>query len=119
MVCSCSLNESPTSQIEEEKIFTSGEALYQHAVASLYGYVGGNTDGQGLQGTCRGVYDLQTFGSDEAIIPTRGVDWFDSGMWQQLYFHNWSAGHEVIKNSWIYLYKVIALCNRSVPAFRI
>lgn len=114
MVYSCSLNESPTSQIEEEKIFTSGEALYQHAVASLYGYVGGNSDGQGLQGTCRGVYDLQTFGSDEAIIPTRGVDWFDSGMWQQLYFHNWSAGHEVIKNSWLYLYKVIALCNRSL-----
>lgn len=111
---SCSLSESPTDQIDEEKVYTSSKAIYQHAVATLYGYVGGNADGQGLQGTPRGVYDLQTFGSDEAIMPTRGVDWFDAGMWQAMYFHSWGAGHEIVKNSWLYLYKVIALCNRSL-----
>lgn len=42
--------------------------------------MGGHSDGEGLQGTCRGVYDLQTFGSDEAMLPTRGIDWFDGGL---------------------------------------
>ena len=110
----CSLDEHPQDQIDEEKIYTSADALYQHAVASLYSFVGGNTDGQGLQGTMRGVYDLQTFGSDEAIMPTRGVDWYDGGIWQALYRHSWGAGHEIVKNSWLYLYKVIAMCNRSI-----
>lgn len=113
-VSSCSLSEHPEDQIEEDKIYTSAETLFQHSVASLYSYIGGNTEGQGLAGTVRGVYDLQTFGSDEAIMPTRGVDWFDGGMWQALYFHSWDPGHEIIKNSWLYLYKVIALCNRSL-----
>lgn len=110
----CSLDEHPKDQIEESQIYTSEQALYQNAVASLYSYVGGNTDGQGLQGTLRGVYDLQTFGSDEAIMPRRGVDWYDGGIWQDLYRHSWSPGHEIVKNSWLYLYKVITLCNRSL-----
>ena len=114
ILCSCSISESPTDQIDESKVYTSPSAIYQHAVATLYGYVGGNADGQGLQGMPRGVYDLQTFGSDEAIMPTRGVDWFDGGMWQAMYFHSWNAGHEIVKNSWLYLYKVVALCNRSL-----
>lgn len=114
MLTGCSLSENPADQVDEEQIYTSSKAIYQHAVAALYGYVGGNTDGQGLQGAPRGVYDLQTFGSDEAIMPTRGVDWYDSGMWQAMYFHSWNAGHEIVKNSWLYLYKVIALCNRSL-----
>ena len=85
-----------------------------NTVATLYNYIGGNTDGQGLQGTCRGVYDLQTFGSDEAMLPTRGGDWFDGGIWEDMYMHAWDAGHELPKNAWLYLYKVINLCNRSL-----
>ena len=110
----CSLDENPKDQIEEEKVYTSQDALFQHTVATLYSYVGGNTDGQGLQGTCRGVYDLQTFGSDEALLPTRGVDWYDGGIWQNMYKHSWNAGHELVNKSWNYLYKVITLCNRSL-----
>ncbi|MBQ8655659.1 MAG: RagB/SusD family nutrient uptake outer membrane protein [Prevotella sp.] len=110
----CSLNEQPKSQIEEQLGYTSAQTLYQNTVATLYNYIGGNTDGQGLQGTCRGVYDLQTFGSDEAMLPTRGGDWYDGGLWQAMYKHSWAAGHDLPKNAWIYLYKVITLCNRSL-----
>lgn len=111
---SCHLNEDPKDQIEEEEAYTSGETLFQHTVTTLYSYIGGHSDGQGLQGTCRGVYDLQTFGSDEALLPTRGVDWYDGGIWQDLYRHSWNPRHEVIENSWMYLYKIIAMCNRSL-----
>ena len=111
---SCSLDESPRDQIPEEEAYTTATALYQNCVATLYNYIGGSADGQGLQGTCRGVYDLQTFGSDEAMLPTRGGDWYDGGLWQDMYRHTWTAGHDLPKNAWLYLYKVIALCNRSL-----
>ncbi len=110
----CSLDEEPRDQIAEDEAYTTAAALYQNTVATLYSYIGGSADGQGLQGTCRGVYDLQTFGSDEAILPTRGGDWYDGGIWQDMYRHSWSAGHEIPKNAWLYLYKVITLCNRSL-----
>ena len=111
---SCSLNEQPSSELPESAAYTSLETLYLNTVATLYNYIGGYEDGQGLQGTCRGVYDLQTFGSDEAMIPLRGGDWYDGGLWQAMYKHSWTAGHDLVKNSWLYLYKVITLCNRSL-----
>ena len=113
-VASCSLDENPRSQIEEDQIYTDAQSLYQHAVATLYSYIGGSVDGEGLQGMGRGVYDLQTFGSDEAIMPRRGVDWYDGGIWRDLYYHSWTPGHEMVKNSWLYLYKVVGLCNKSL-----
>ena len=69
---SCSLDENPRDQIPEEKAYASATQLYLNTVATLYNYIGGSKEGEGLQGTGRGVYDLQTFGSDEAILPTRG-----------------------------------------------
>ena len=110
----CSLDEKPVDQIPEEEAFITKKAIYQNTVSTLYNYIGGNADGQGLQGTCRGVYDLQTFGSDEAMLPTRGTDWYDGGMWQEMYKHSWGPGHELVGNSWKYLYKVITLCNNSL-----
>ena len=114
VLSSCSLDENPKDQIPEEEAYADAGALYRNTVATLYNYIGGATDGQGLQGTCRGIYDLQTFGSDEAMIPTRGTDWYDGGIWQELYRHDWTPGHPILGNAWSYLYKVITLCNRSL-----
>jgi len=111
---SCSLDENPHDQIPEEKAYASATQLYLNTVATLYNYIGGSKEGEGLQGTGRGVYDLQTFGSDEAMIPTRGGDWYDGGIWEDMYMHSWDAGHEILNNSWLYLYKVITLCNHSL-----
>ncbi len=114
MLTSCDLDEHPRDQIAEEEAFSNADAVFRNTVATLYNYIGGNDDGQGLQGTCRGIYDLQTFGSDEAMIPTRGNDWYDGEIWQDMYRHSWTPGHTMMKKSWLYLYKVITLCNRSI-----
>ena len=115
---SCSLNETPRGELPESVAYTSTESLYLNTVATLYNYIGGYEDGQGLQGTARGIYDLQTFGSDEAMIPLRGGDWYDGGLWLAMYKHSWTAGHDLMKNSWLYLYKVITLCNRSLETLK-
>jgi len=114
VLAACSLDEHPRDQIPEEEAYTSADKLFNNTVATLYNYIGGTKEGQGLQGTGRCVWDLQTFSSDEAMIPTRGTDWYDGGLWQAMYKHSWTSGHEIIGNSWLYLYKVITLCNRSL-----
>ena len=112
-LASC-LDEDPRDRLPEEDVFATSTDLYLNAVANLYNYIGGHEDGQGLQGTTRGIYDLNTFTSDEAILPTSGGDWYDGGLWLSLYMHTFDAGTAPIENSWNYLYKVIVLCNHSL-----
>lgn len=51
------LNEHSKGSLDEDQVFTSAKDVYVNAVATLYNYIGGNADSQGLQGTYRGVYD--------------------------------------------------------------
>ena len=108
------LDENPRDRLSEDQAFDSAENLFINAVATLYNHIGGSSDGEGLQGTDRGVYDLQTFSSDEAMLPTRGGDWYDGGLWQSLYLHTWDAGCSATNDTWFYLYKVIVMCNQSL-----
>ena len=108
------LEEHPSSALTEEKAFGSMTALRNNAVLSVYMYLGGNADSQGLQGTGRGVYDLNSLTTDEQIIPTRGGDWYDGGYWQDLYNHAWTADDRSIRDTWDYLFKVVMLTNSGI-----
>lgn len=114
VACNGFLKEDPRDGIDENDAYRTLSDLYLNAVASLYNYVGGYADSQGLQGTGRGVYDLNTFTTDEAIMPTRGGDWYDGGFWQGLYLHEWGVNNDAIQATWEYLYKVVMLSNKSV-----
>lgn len=80
--CSSYLEENPKDRLDEETAYSTLSDVQKNGVLSLYNYVGGYVDSQGLQGTGRGIYDLNTFTTDEAIMPTRGGDWYDGGFWQ-------------------------------------
>jgi len=62
-------------------------------------------------------FDLQTSGSDEVVIPTRGGDWFDGGKWRDMHFHTWSPSHEVVKNAWNWGFNAIGTSNRILSIF--
>ena len=112
--CDKFLEESPKDKLPEDEVYNNISDVYLNAVASLYTYIGGYSDSQGLQGTGRGVYDLNTFTTDEAIIPTRGGDWYDGGFWQGLFLHDWGIENDAIQATWEYLYKVVMLSNKSL-----
>jgi starch-binding outer membrane protein, SusD/RagB family len=112
--CNKFLEETPRDKLPEEEAYKTLSDVYLNAVASLYTYVGGYNDSQGLQGTGQGVYDLNTFTTDEAIMPTRGGDWYDGGFWQGLFLHKWGTDNDAIQATWEYLYKVVSLCNKSL-----
>ena len=107
-------DEDPKNYLEVEEAYHDANSLYVNTVATFYKYIGGNADSQGLHGTARGVYDYNTFTSDEAMIPTRGGDWYDGGYWKNLYLHLWTEDDKELYDTWKYLYKVVALCNRSL-----
>lgn len=108
------LDETPKDQIPETEIYDSANSLYVNAVASLYNYIGAHEEGEGLQGTCRGIYDYNTLTTDEAIIPIRGGNWYDGGLWENMYDHTWTATDTDLYNIWKYLYKVIVLSTKSL-----
>lgn len=108
------LDEHPKDQLPQDRAYTSATAVYINTVASLYSYIGGQNNSEGLQGTYYGLYDYSTFTTDEAMIPIRGGDWYDGGYWENLYQHKWTASDLALKDTWTYLYKVISLCNRSL-----
>ena len=112
--CDGFLKEKSRDALPEEEGYSNISELYLNAVASLYNYIGGNADSQGLQGTGRGIYDLNTFTTDEAIMPTRGGDWYDGGFWQGLFLHKWGVNNDAIQATWEYLYKLIMLSNNSL-----
>lgn len=115
MMSSCSfLEENPSSALTEKQAFGSMTALRNNAVLSVYMYLGGTADSQGLQGTGRGVYDLNSLTTDEQILPTRGGDWYDGGYWQDLHNHAWTTDDRSIRDTWDYLFKVIMLCNSGI-----
>lgn len=109
--CNNFLDEDPKDSLTEEEAYGSLSMLKNNTVLDIYNYIGGNSNSQGLQGTDRGVFDLNSITTDEAIIPTRGGDWYDGGLWQRLFTHSWSAADTPLYDTWNYLYKVIMLTN--------
>lgn len=97
--CDAFLEENPKDQITEEQAYQNSTLLYLNTVASLYTQVGANGGGSGLQGTDRGLYDLNTFTTDEAVLPTRGGDWYDGGLWQDVFLHKWGTKNDLVKGS--------------------
>lgn len=108
------LDEHPKDQLDEDAIYGSASDIYINAVAFLYNYIGGANESEGIQGTCRGIYDYNTLTTDEAMIPIRGGDWYDGGLWNAMYQHRWGADDQSLYDTWKYLYKVIVLANKSL-----
>lgn len=46
------------------------------------------------------LYALLEVTSDELLVPTRGTDWGDNGIWRSLHQHTWDATHAHILATW-------------------
>ncbi len=62
----------------------------------------------------RGIWAIQQTSTTETLVPTRGTDWFDGGMWQQNYLHTWIPQHEHVVYCWNHLAEGIARANYSL-----
>ena len=83
------------------------------ALASVYAQIAGNWGGNGYAGADNGLYDLNSFASDEQVIPHR-----NTGDWQldfaQLYKHEWLPTHSIVGNTCNWLYRSVFTANIAV-----
>ena len=70
-------SEASTSQVT---------AMYN----DLYGYFG----------TQANLYALNEVTTDALLVPTRGADWGDNGIWRQMHQHSWTPEHQYVLGVW-------------------
>jgi hypothetical protein len=75
-----------------EGIATAEEAASQ--VTSMYNSI------NGFIGDQANLYALSEVTTDEMLVPTRGSDWGDNGIWRQLHQHSWTPDHQYITTVW-------------------
>ncbi|TDO99150.1 RagB/SusD family nutrient uptake outer membrane protein [Flavobacterium sp. 245] len=47
-----------------------------------------------------GVFSLQEYTTDEAILPTRGSDWGDGGKWRDMHEFTWKSDNAIVGDNW-------------------
>lgn len=57
-------------------------------------------DVNGYFGTQANLYALNEVTTDALLVPTRGSDWGDNGIWRQLHQHSWTPEHSYILGVW-------------------
>lgn len=62
-------------------------------------------------------WSMNEIASDELIIATKGGDWFDGGILQQLHKHEIAVDNDFVNNTWTNSYGGISTCNRLIKQF--
>lgn len=94
---SCSLDiEETDSVITEQADVFDGVEDAKAAVDGLYATLSGG----GQMDTQEELYAITEVTTDEQLVPTRGTDWGDNGVWRTLHTHEWSNTHRDIVNLW-------------------
>ncbi|MEJ5263983.1 MAG: RagB/SusD family nutrient uptake outer membrane protein [Bacteroidales bacterium] len=83
------------------------ETIVGRAYATLRGY----RNEEGPHFPTEFVWFLNEVASDEATIPTRGTDWYDKGVYQEIQRHKVKPSNDVVLKTWEYLYSGVAAVN--------
>jgi hypothetical protein len=99
------LEENPVSSITPENFFQNeGEVI--SSLAGVYAQ---------LRPTLWSYYNLSQVSSDENIVPTRGQDWYDNGVWLELDKHEWApnspSGRDNINGGWVDIFTGVVRAN--------
>ena len=78
------LNSTLTNAQVSSALGSAGTGLL---LSAAYSDIGGPLTGQDQ------VFSLEENTSDESLVPTRGGDWDDNGVWRVLHAHTWNADH--------------------------
>ena len=59
---------------------------------------------------------LQSVSADDIVVPTRGGDWDDGGVWRALQLHSWDATLGFVGGGWSGAFGAIAKANSTLDA---
>ncbi|NND62554.1 MAG: RagB/SusD family nutrient uptake outer membrane protein [Flavobacteriaceae bacterium] len=86
--------EATDSIVAEGEVVFEGVADVEASITNLY------NDVYGQMGDQANFFALNEVSTDETLVPTRGTDWGDNGIWRTLHAHTWSPTHQYILNTW-------------------
>jgi hypothetical protein len=90
--CSKLDQQLPGSLTNQQVSGALGSAGVGLLLNGAYADLGGTFTAQDL------LFCLEENASDEALVPTRGGDWDDNGVWRVLHNHTWDANHTYVLN---------------------
>lgn len=82
----------------------------QATLNSAYG------DMRGLFESQANLFALNEVTSDELLVPTRGTDWGDNGVWRSLHQHTWDPTHTYVLSTWNNLNRNVFKLNQVLDA---
>src|SRR5262245_61156670 len=78
-----------------DEVLGSNSASPENALATAYGQLDNGTFVDHSQ-----AFALQEYSTNEAILPTRGSDWGDGGIYRAIHEFTWGADNSMITNTW-------------------
>ena len=92
--CSLDIEETDSLITEGASDVFNGVEDPAGSLNSIYGNISGQTGDQA------NLYAMTTVTTDELLVPTRGTDWGDNGVWRTLHAHTWVSTHSQVLNVW-------------------
>lgn len=92
--CSLDIEETDSLITEGSSDVFNGVADVDGSLSNIYNSISSQ------MATQENLYALTEVTSDVLIVPTRGTDWGDNGIWRTLDSHTWGPTHSFITNVW-------------------
>lgn len=103
------LDEELYSTVTADNFFKTDDEFIA-ALGAAYSAFGG-------LGNHSNLWSTNELVSDELIITTKGGDWYDGGVLQQLHKHEYTFDNSFFNNTWQFLYGGINTVNRLISQF--
>ena len=94
--CSLDIEETDSLITEGPSDVFNGVENPAGSIDNIYNALSGG----GQMDTQEELYALTVVTTDEQVVPTRGTDWGDNGVWRTLHMHTWSSTHRDVVNVW-------------------
>jgi hypothetical protein len=98
----CDLSPETFDTISPEEFYQT-EDEFRAAVVPVYNQLGSISQGQ--------YWWNSEVSTDEAIVPTRGQDWDDNGVWRRLHTQSWTPTDPAAGSAWSGAYTGVARAN--------
>ncbi len=103
------LNEKLYDRVTADNFFKTNDEFIA-ALGQAYSNFGG-------LGNHSNLWSINELTSDELVITTKGGDWYDGGVLQQLHLHTFTSDNGFFNNAWGFMYGGVNTCNRLIAQF--
>jgi hypothetical protein len=92
--CSLDIKETDSILTKGESAIFNGVSDVSGQLTAIYNNIKGEAESQD------NLYALTEVTTDELVVPTRGTDWGDNGVWRTLHVHTYGPTHTQVLAVW-------------------